>query len=233
MTNVALPTRRRTATWLAIAIVAFAAIVLGSHLLTQALFGAPPPSSAFLMTGALQFALAVLLYGLVSRRSAAVPLAPSRPASDWREVGIGALVVVAFAALQLLVLIPSTGGTARADVVANLAQLDPTPLGLLGFLALAVLGALAEEYFFRGIFLSSVRALGGGGRLGTGSGVALTTVLFALSHGYQGWAGIIDTGLFGGLALSLLYVWRRSLIAPMVAHAGWNLVAGLWLWSIA
>ena len=63
MSNVALPPRRRTAIWLAVSFVAFAVIVLGSHLLTQALFGAPPPSVAFLMTGGLQFALTVLLYG--------------------------------------------------------------------------------------------------------------------------------------------------------------------------
>lgn len=224
--------RAHTALWLLLCFVAFAAIVLGSHLLTQALFGAPPPSAALLLAGVLQIGLTAVLFRVTAARSPSVPLRADREVSVRREFGIGVLVLAAFAALQLLLFIPLTGGAERADVVANLAQLDPTPLGMLGFMGLALLGALAEELFFRGIFLSSVAALFGGGRWATAGAVVATTALFALSHGYQGWAGVIDTGLYGGLALSLLYVWRRSLIAPIIAHVGWNLVAGTWLWSL-
>jgi membrane protease YdiL (CAAX protease family) len=54
----------------------------------------------------------------------------------------------------------------------------------------------------------------------------IVVVLFALSHGYQGWAGIIDTGVFGGLLLSLTYWWRgMRLAAPIAAHAAWNVIA--------
>lgn len=208
---------------------AFVVIVFGSHLLTQRAFGAPPPAASLLLPGVVQLVAVVALYAFVARRSPAVGVEPV-PGSRRKEAAIGLAVVVAFATLQLAVVIPLTGGAERSDVVANLAQLDGTVAGLVGFLGLAVLGAVAEEIFVRGVFLPSVEAVAGGTTVGTAVAVALTTVLFALGHGYQGWAGIVDTGLFGGLGLSLLYVWRRSLIAPVVAHAGWNLVVGLWLW---
>lgn len=225
--------RTRRLPWLLIALVAFVAVVFGSHLLTQVLFGAPPPPASLLLPGVLQLALTLVLYRFVRRRTTAVgAFRPGEAPSLTREALVGLAVVSGFAALQLLVVIPATGGAARADVVANLAQLDGTAAGLAGFLGLAVLGALAEEVFVRGMFLRGVEAVAGGGAVGTAVAVALTTVLFALGHGYQGWAGIVDTGLFGGLGLSLLYVWRRSLVAPMIAHAGWNLAAGLWLWSL-
>ena len=56
---------------------------------------------------------------------------------------------------------------------------------------------------------------------------------FAFSHGYQGWAGIVDTGIYGGLVLSLLYWWRGGrLAAPVFAHIGWNLIAALGIYFL-
>jgi hypothetical protein len=55
----------------------------------------------------------------------------------------------------------------------------------------------------------------------------------SLLHGYQGWAGVIDAGFFGGLVLTGLFLWRRGRpTACVVAHAAWNSLAtiGIWLW---
>lgn len=146
---------------------------------------------------------------------------------------IGVAVAIGFAAIQFLVIIPATGGAARSDVVANAAQIGDTPLGLSGVLVLAVLGSSSEELLFRGLILGGIATLGGGTVLARASATILTIVLFAFSHGYQGWAGIIDTGLYGGLLLSLLYWWRGArLIAPVVAHAGWNIIAAIIIYTI-
>jgi membrane protease YdiL (CAAX protease family) len=51
-------------------------------------------------------------------------------------------------------------------------------------------------------------------------------------HGYQGWAGVIDSGLYGGVTLTLLYLWRRKLTACIVAHALWNSLAAVLLFSL-
>ena len=47
--------------------------------------------------------------------------------------------------------------------------------------------------------------------------MVLSAVVFALGHGYQGSAGAITVGAMG-LAFALVYVWRRSLVAPVVMH---------------
>lgn len=183
----------------------------------------------FAVLGLTQFLLggAVVLLAL---RLAAMPLAEVGFTTRHlkSDILVGLTVAVAFAALQFLVVIPATGGSSRSDVVANTGQIGETVPSLMGFLVVAVLGAASEELLFRGLLLGAGAALMGGGTLARVAATAATILLFALSHGYQGWAGIVDTGVYGGLLLSLLYWWRGArLAAPIVAHAGWNVIAAL------
>jgi membrane protease YdiL (CAAX protease family) len=53
-------------------------------------------------------------------------------------------------------------------------------------------------------------------------GVAIYSVFFGLGHFEQGYDAMIATGLLG-LVWGLLYVVRRSIVAPMVSHAAFNL----------
>ncbi len=53
-------------------------------------------------------------------------------------------------------------------------------------------------------------------------GVAIYSVFFGLGHFEQGYDVMIATGLLG-LAWGVLYVVRRSIVAPMVSHAAFNL----------
>lgn len=154
-------------------------------------------------------------------------------APNWQvEAAIGAAIAIVFAALQFLVFIPATGGAERSDVVANLDQIGDSWLGVLGFIILAWTGAAIEEVFFRGHFLNTLRGLIGGKRIATIIAAAVTILLFASLHSYQGWAGVIDTGLYGGLTLTLLYLWRQNLTACIVAHALWNTLATLGLFLL-
>jgi uncharacterized protein len=91
-----------------------------------------------------------------------------------------------------------------------------TPAGawqfVLAFLLVAVV-AVAEETIFRGYLILRFEAI-------TGSSVAavfLSTIVFSVGHGYEGSAGVAAVGVIG-LALAAVYLWRRSLIAPIVMH---------------
>lgn len=83
---------------------------------------------------------------------------------------------------------------------------------LLGFLLVLVV-ALAEEIIFRGYLLKRFQEI----TQSTTLGVLLSTLLFALGHGYEGSAGMVTVGYIG-LVFSLLYLWQRSLIIPIVLH---------------
>ncbi len=78
---------------------------------------------------------------------------------------------------------------------------------------LVVVVALAEETIFRGYLILRLRAV-------TGSpfaAVLLSAAIFSLGHGYEGSAGVITVGAMG-LVFALVYLWRRSLVAPIVMH---------------
>jgi membrane protease YdiL (CAAX protease family) len=58
---------------------------------------------------------------------------------------------------------------------------------------------------------------------GAGLGVAMYSVAFGLGHLEQGWDAALVTGVLGAIWGSV-YLVRRSIVAPMVSHAGFNLL---------
>lgn len=80
----------------------------------------------------------------------------------------------------------------------------------IGFL---VVIAVSEEVIFRGYLM-----LRFGGLMASPTGaVLLSAAIFALGHGYQGIAGTVTVGAAGAV-FALIYLWRGSLVAPMVMH---------------
>lgn len=144
------------------------------------------------------------------------------------DVLVGVAVAAVWAALQFLIIIPLTGGAGRADVMVNAEQMGTTLSGLAAFVLLAWGGGFAEEVFFRAHLMTTLRGILGRSRVATTFVVLVPTVLFGMLHGYQGgWVGMLDTGVFGGAALSLLFLWRGRLLPCVVAHALWNTIAAV------
>lgn len=144
------------------------------------------------------------------------------------DVVVGSAVALVWAGLQFGIIIPLTGGADRADVVVNAEQIGTTLSGLAAFLLLAWGGGFAEEVFFRAHLMTSLRGLLGPSPVATAVVVLVPTLLFAILHGYQGgWVGMLDTGMFGGMTLSTLFLWRGRLLPCVVAHALWNTIASV------
>ncbi len=91
-----------------------------------------------------------------------------------------------------------------------------TPAGswevALGVVLVAVV-AVAEETIFRGYLLLRLAPF----TRGAGVAVVVSSVIFALGHGYEGGAGMVSVGMLGAL-YAAVYLWRRSLVAPIVMH---------------
>jgi len=88
-----------------------------------------------------------------------------------------------------------------------------SPGGYALALVLVIVASVSEETIFRGYLMLRLTAV-------TRSRLAaalLSTLVFALGHGYEGVAGVVAV-FFIGLFLSAVCLWRGSLIAPMVIH---------------
>jgi membrane protease YdiL (CAAX protease family) len=84
------------------------------------------------------------------------------------------------------------------------------------FGAISVGAGISEELLFRGflfyylaLWLPHINKL---------ECVLVTSLIFGLGHLYQGWKGVVGTGV-GGLLLAGLYVLSGNLLLPMVFHA--------------
>jgi membrane protease YdiL (CAAX protease family) len=80
-----------------------------------------------------------------------------------------------------------------------------------------IAGGVREEVQRGFIAHRSGQYLGGALR-----GIAVYSVFFGLGHFEQGYDAMIATGLLG-FGWGLLYISRRSIVAPMVSHAAFNL----------
>jgi len=91
-------------------------------------------------------------------------------------------------------------------------------------LVLVTRAALAEEVVFRGYAIERIEELTGSKTLAVAASVATFTAAHAA---YWGWASLLGVAV-GGLALALFYLWRRDLVACMLAHFivdAWGLLA--------
>lgn len=167
---------------------------------------------------------AVIVVGLVffflraHRESArAVLLGPRRPV---REVLVGiALIPVVF----ILVVAVLASVLAAAPWLHNVPR---NPLedmlrsrgDALVFAAVVMISGGVREEVQRGFILHRFGGYLGGAPIG----VVLYSLLFGLGHLDQGYDAAIATAALGAL-WGVIYLARRSVIAPMVSHAGFNL----------
>jgi membrane protease YdiL (CAAX protease family) len=91
-----------------------------------------------------------------------------------------------------------------------------SPRGSAGyFLAfiMVMVVAVTEETIFRGYLILRFKSIWAS----AGTAAVLSSLIFSLGHGYEGTSGVITIGTMG-LVLAFIYIWRKSLVAPMVIH---------------
>jgi membrane protease YdiL (CAAX protease family) len=84
---------------------------------------------------------------------------------------------------------------------------------LLLAIALVAVVALGEETIFRGYLILRLKAI----TVSPAAAALLSAAIFSLGHGYEGSAGVVTVGVMG-VIFALIYMWRQSLVAPIVMH---------------
>jgi len=93
------------------------------------------------------------------------------------------------------------------------------PMSMGGIIALCLFVAFYEELVFRGFLLTRLHAI----VRRWWAAVLLGALLFGILHVKQGFVAVGVVTLLG-LAMSLLFVWRKSLAAPVAMHLLHNFV---------
>jgi membrane protease YdiL (CAAX protease family) len=146
-----------------------------------------------------------------------VLVGPHRP---WREAALGLILMPAIFMLIMVVMF------AIRTFAPSLHNIPQNPLedmlknrqdAIIFAFVVMVAGGVREE-LQRGFILHRFDQYLGGGLVG----LLVFSVMFGLGHLEQGHDAMIATGLLGAVWGSL-YLLRRSVVAPMVSHATFNL----------
>ena len=98
------------------------------------------------------------------------------------------------------------------EQLASGGAMNAAAFGLVAIFAGGVREELQRAFLLRRFELHL-----GGARVG----VIVLSMAFGLGHAVQGWDAAVTTGVLGAV-WALLYLWRRSSVAPLVSHAGFN-----------
>jgi membrane protease YdiL (CAAX protease family) len=93
---------------------------------------------------------------------------------------------------------------------------------ILLWVGVSVSAGICEEVVFRGYFQRQFEVF----TRSQWSALFLQAALFGISHGYQGLEACVKITLFGAL-YGLLALWRGSLRPGMIAHAGSDILSGI------
>ena len=86
------------------------------------------------------------------------------------------------------------------------------------FIAAVLFAAVVEESVFRGYAVARLAPV-----TGLTWAIVISSIFFGLLHWAYGFWGMLTTAIMGAL-FALLFVWRQSLVAPIIAHALCNLI---------
>ena len=140
-----------------------------------------------------------------------------RPVVGEVKLGVG-LTAAVFA---LAVVILSTARTlfpALNNVKENpLQDLIQTPVQALMLAIVATISGGLREEIQRAFILHRFEQYLGGANVG----LVLYSLVFGLGHSLQGWDAVLTTTMLGAF-WGWIYISRRSIVAPVVSHSGFN-----------
>ena len=93
------------------------------------------------------------------------------------------------------------------------------------FSFVALSAGVCEEVLFRGFFITYLLSLFGNSFSAQAAALLIPTIIFAVSHFYQGWKAVAKIALLS-LAFGILFIISQSLLVPILLHTFVDLVSG-------
>ncbi len=123
-------------------------------------------------------------------------------------------------AVQTLIDYVSPGASLTPDEISDLSKSPKHAVVYSLLLGMFTFVPVAEELFFRGFLQNAFRA-----RMPLVCGTLLQCFIFGFTHSF----GLVHSAVASvlGLLLTVVYTWRKTLLAPMFVHAGINFVAAV------
>jgi membrane protease YdiL (CAAX protease family) len=142
----------------------------------------------------------------------------ARPA--WGEIPVGiALIPASFLVIVVVLVLVQTVAPFLRNVPHNpLSDLAKTKLNAMIFAFVVIVAGGVREEIQRGFALRRFEQYLGGG----GVGLAVFSPLFGLGHLDQGYNVALATAVLGAV-WGAVFLRRRSVAAPMIGHAGFDL----------
>ncbi len=196
-------------TWIGVFLALFGPVVVAGP--PALLAGDPESPAAVFVVLCSMWGLLIVLGAIVTGPERAplstIGLQPFR----WRSVGLGLGGAVATILTLLLVLAPF-GHETHADIERGVGVLTAWPLWLQ--IMAVITAGVVEELLYRGYAITRLELLLGNRVAAAGLPLAVFTVVHLPFWG----AGSAVAVLAGGLALTLLFLWKRDLLLVAVAH---------------
>jgi membrane protease YdiL (CAAX protease family) len=160
----------------------------------------------------------VLLFLRSHRESPRLIFLGERPAGRELLFGVALIPASFFVVVGVLIVVQFIMPSLRNVPHNPLQDLAQTRLDAIVFaLVVMVAGGLREEIQRAFVLRRFEQYLGGGG-----TGLVVFSVMFGLGHLEQGYDVAIATAVLGAF-WGAIYLRRRSILGPMVGHAGFNL----------
>jgi membrane protease YdiL (CAAX protease family) len=216
-------------------LIAVAEVVLCSSLPTQIVIGqllataglnprgdngqlSPPFAFALLLLDSIVLIAIMVVLTRAHRESVRELWLGNRPvlAEFWRGLALvpAVFLIVGLVLTGLMRVLPGLHNVTD-NPIEQLASGGPHDAAMLGMIA--VLAGGVREELQRAFLLRRFEQHLGGPFVG----VLVLSAAFGLGHYPQGWDAVIATGLLGAI-WAVVYLRRRSSVAPIVSHAGFN-----------
>jgi uncharacterized protein len=200
------PSRIPKATWLGLFVALFGMLI--ARQITYYIWPTPTFTAAVWKESLIWLCVIALL--VIIRRGERLPLTSVGIGTCpwWKSILWGLAITIICALVAFGIVRATHYSGADNPTVAAFSKL---PVWLLVFIIFRA--GVVEELFYRGYAIERLESLG----LNRFWAVVIPLTIFGVGHWTSGWANIV-IALALGVILSVFYVWRRDLVANMIAH---------------